>query len=116
ELAIRDTQFSAVLFKYLATSNEGVFYIFNINLSNSNALFTNVNKKSEGGSNKVNCPYLNCYIKKVVRKYTGTKICEYTKNEIKNSSHCEVDKDKDFFMINQLNELQIPIEAQIYAY
>ncbi|CAG8811785.1 6073_t:CDS:2, partial [Dentiscutata erythropus] len=91
ELAIRDTWFSAIPIEYPATSNERVVYIFNINPSDCNALFNNIQYSMEGGggSNKINCPYLNCYVKKVVRKCTGVKICEYTKNEIKNLSHCE---------------------------
>ncbi|CAG8831928.1 12937_t:CDS:2, partial [Gigaspora margarita] len=73
ELAIRDIWFSAVPIEYPATSNKGIQYLM----------------EGRGGSNKINCPYLNCHIKKVVYKCTSTKICEYTENEIKNSSHCE---------------------------
>ncbi|CAG8807573.1 27788_t:CDS:2, partial [Racocetra persica] len=89
--------------KYPATSNEGVAYVFNIKPSDPIAPFNDIQYSMEGGggSNKINCPYLNCCVKKVVRKCTGVKICEYTENELRNSSHCEVDENKDFFMINQ---------------
>ncbi|CAG8703424.1 36297_t:CDS:2, partial [Gigaspora margarita] len=91
EINVMRFWFSAVPIEYPAISNEGVAYIFNINPSNSNALFNDIQYSMEGGggSNKINCPYLNCHVKKVVHKCTSAKICEYTENEIKNSSHCE---------------------------
>ncbi|RIB22245.1 hypothetical protein C2G38_2174476 [Gigaspora rosea] len=39
----KDIRFFAVLIEYLATSNEGFAYIFNINSSNLNAIFNNIN-------------------------------------------------------------------------
>ncbi|CAG8486750.1 2233_t:CDS:2, partial [Dentiscutata heterogama] len=91
--------------EFPATSNEGVAYNFNIQYS----------MEGGGSSSKINCPYLNCYVKKVVRRCTSVKVCEYTDNEIKNSSHYEVDKNKDFFIMNQPSETQTSIEAQTYV-
>ncbi|CAG8489331.1 8322_t:CDS:2 [Gigaspora margarita] len=92
ELAIRDIRCLAVPIEYPATSNEGVAYIFNINSSDPNAPFNDD-----------------------VRKCTSVKICEYPENGIRNLSHCKVDENKDFFMINQPSELQTSIEAQTYV-
>ncbi|CAG8826601.1 715_t:CDS:2, partial [Gigaspora margarita] len=39
ELTVEDIRFSAIPIEYLATSNEGVAYIFNVNSSNPNAPF-----------------------------------------------------------------------------
>ncbi|CAG8556586.1 4820_t:CDS:10, partial [Scutellospora calospora] len=90
KLAIRDTQFSAIQIEYLATSNEG------------------------WGSNKINCLYLNCCVKKVVRKCTGIKICEYTENEIRNSSHCENPHEKHIFHILNKNQININLLEKLF--
>ncbi|CAG8845009.1 42342_t:CDS:2, partial [Gigaspora margarita] len=59
--------FSESDFSVPAIELDGAAYVFNVNSSNPNALFNDIQYSMEGGggSNKIRCPYLNCNVKKL---------------------------------------------------
>ncbi|CAG8783907.1 16812_t:CDS:2, partial [Gigaspora rosea] len=70
----------------------------------------------EGGGKKVvECEFLGCKVYKSVRICTGAKICEFTSDELKNTTHSEVNEDLVFYKINQPVDSQISIEAKTHA-
>ncbi|CAG8809643.1 5700_t:CDS:1, partial [Gigaspora rosea] len=70
----------------------------------------------EGGEKKVvECEFLGCKVYKSVRICTGVKICEFTSDELKNTTHSEVNEDLDFYKINQPVDSPISIEAKTHA-
>ncbi|CAB4481003.1 hypothetical protein RhiirA1_475338 [Rhizophagus irregularis] len=91
--------------EYPPTSLEGIAVCYNIeNWGSYESAFDNIQymtgKPMGGGEKPIWSPYLNCNVKKYYRTCTGVKHCMFLKDSIKNSTHTEVDMNKDLTQHN----------------
>ncbi|CAG8856506.1 27194_t:CDS:2, partial [Gigaspora margarita] len=104
--------YSPISTEYPPTSIEGIATIYNISeWDDFNSAFSDV----RGGKKVVECEFLGCKVYKSVRICTGAKICEFTSDDLKNTTHSEVNEDIDFYKINQPVDSQISIEAKTHV-
>ncbi|CAG8781389.1 4329_t:CDS:10, partial [Cetraspora pellucida] len=84
--------------EYPATSPEGVAYIFNVEgWEESLAVFKDIQYSigKPGGEYKVMCPYLNVEVKREMHTCQGSKLCEFSVDELQNKTHQSMDIDSD---------------------
>ena len=72
---------------------------------------------SSGGSDiSIQCPFLECHVKKYYHTCQGIKACEHLSEDLKNKVHTEVDMDQDFYQTPSEAALeQRTREAKIYT-
>ncbi|CAB4413407.1 unnamed protein product [Rhizophagus irregularis] len=120
-LRVNEIRYTIFPMEYPPTSLEGIAVCYNIeNWGSYEPAFENIQymtgKPMGGGEKPIWSSYLNCNVKKYYRTCTGVKHCMFLKDSIKNSTHTEVDMNKDLTQHNnEIARLQKSKEAKTYT-